>query len=58
MAVPALVSLKVAAANSAHGAPLMEFLSPNKLLLKPLGRARSVEAQALPKRASTAKGTG
>jgi predicted PurR-regulated permease PerM len=61
MAVPALVSLKVVAANSAHGAPLMEFLSPNKLLLKPLGRARSVDAppaQALPKRASTAKGTG
>jgi predicted PurR-regulated permease PerM len=59
MAVPALVSLKVVAANSAHGAPLMEFLSPNKLMLKPLRRARSVEAppaQALPKRPSTAKG--
>jgi predicted PurR-regulated permease PerM len=36
MAVPALVSLKVIAANSLHGRPLTEFLSPNALRLNPV----------------------
>jgi predicted PurR-regulated permease PerM len=61
IAVPALVSLKVVAANSAHGQPLVEFLSPNKPLLKPLSRARSINeksSQALPSRPSAASRRG
>jgi predicted PurR-regulated permease PerM len=36
MAVPALVSLKVVAANSLRGRPLTEFLGPNGLSLVPM----------------------
>jgi len=48
MAVPALVSLKVVAANSLHGRPLTEFLSPNALRLEPVGATPAQPASSAP----------